>query len=73
MLIIQNLCFKISGKTLFDSTSVTVPKGHKIGLVGRNGTGKTSLFKLIRNEWSPETGTINIPKNFIVGGVGDFS
>ena len=69
MLIIQNLSFKISGKTLFDNTSVTVPKGHKIGLVGRNGTGKTSLFKLIRNEWSPETGTISIPKNFKVGGV----
>ena len=69
MLIIQNLSFKISGKTLFDNTSVTVPKGHKIGLVGRNGTGKTSLFKLIRNEWSPETGAISIPKNFIVGGV----
>ena len=69
MLIIQNLSFKISGKTLFDSTSATIPKGHKIGLVGRNGTGKTSLFKLIRNEWSPETGTINFPKNFIVGGV----
>ena len=48
MLKLQNISFAIDGKPLFDNASATIPTGHKAGIVGRNGTGKTSLFRLIR-------------------------
>ena len=69
MLNIQNLSFRIEGRLLFDNASANIPKGHKVGLVGRNGTGKTTLFRLIKNEWTPESGLIFVPKDYKVGGV----
>ena len=69
MLNIKKLSFSIGGVALFDEASVNIPTGHKIGIVGRNGTGKTSLFKLIKNEWGVDSGTIEIPKHFRIGGV----
>jgi ATP-binding cassette subfamily F protein 3 len=69
MLSIRNISFAIEGKPLFSDASATIPTGHKVGIVGRNGTGKTSLFRLIRNEWSLESGEIEVPRNFRIGGV----
>ena len=42
MLNIKKLSFSIGGTALFDEASVNIPTGHKVGIVGRNGTGKTS-------------------------------
>ncbi len=69
MLKIENISFAIDGKPLFESASVTIPTGHKAGIVGRNGTGKTSLFRLIRGEWILDAGSIEIPTRFRIGGV----
>ena len=69
MLNIKRLSFSIGGTSLFDEASVNIPTGHKVGIVGRNGTGKTSLFKLIRNEWTLDSGAIEIPSHFRIGGV----
>ncbi len=69
MLKLQNISFAIDGKPLFDNASATIPKGHKAGIVGRNGTGKTSLFRLIRGEWALDSGSIEIPAKFRIGGV----
>ena len=69
MLKIQNLSFSIEGKPLFENASAVIPTGHKVGIVGRNGTGKTSLFRLIRGEWGVDTGEIDYPSHFRVGGV----
>ena len=49
--------------------SATIPAGHKVGLVGRNGTGKTTLFKLIRGELALEGGDISLPSRARIGGV----
>jgi ATP-binding cassette subfamily F protein 3 len=46
-----------------------IPEGHKVGLVGRNGTGKTTLFRLIRGELTLETGRVSVPKGAKIGGV----
>ncbi|MEM1066441.1 MAG: ABC-F family ATP-binding cassette domain-containing protein, partial [Pseudomonadota bacterium] len=46
-----------------------IPAGHKVGLVGRNGTGKTTLFRLIRGELALEAGDIALPKAARIGGV----
>ncbi|WP_089994522.1 ABC-F family ATP-binding cassette domain-containing protein [Cognatiyoonia koreensis] len=69
MLKISDITYSIQGRTLIEHTSVTIPAGHKVGLVGRNGTGKTSLFKVIRGEWVLDTGSVNIPRGWKIGGV----
>ena len=69
MLKIQNISFSIEGKPIFENASALIPIGHKIGIVGRNGTGKTSLFRLIRGEWELDSGQIEYPSYFRVGGV----
>jgi energy-coupling factor transporter ATP-binding protein EcfA2 len=62
MLQIDNLVFNGWGRRFFDSASVTLPAGAKVGLVGRNGVGKSTLFKLILGELIPDGGEIGLPK-----------
>ena len=69
MLIIQDLSFRIEGKLLFSEAGAIIPAGHKIGIVGRNGSGKTSLFKLIKGDWYPEGGSISVPSHYRIGSV----
>lgn len=69
MLHINDLTFRIGGRTLFDKATVAIPPKGATGLVGRNGTGKTSLFRMITGEWHPETGSISLPRNARIGGV----
>ncbi|MBW7921412.1 MAG: ABC-F family ATP-binding cassette domain-containing protein [Rubellimicrobium sp.] len=69
MLRIDDISFSIEGRPLFDHASAVIPAGHKVGLVGRNGTGKTTLFRLIRGELALEGGAIEVPKGARIGGV----
>ncbi len=69
MLTISNISFAIEGKPLFENTSASIPTGHKVGIVGRNGTGKTTLFKLIKNQLTLDGGSIDVPGYFKIGGV----
>ena len=69
MLRIEDITYAVEGRPLFDGASATIPDGHKVGLVGRNGTGKTTLFRLIRGELALESGNISIPKRARIGGV----
>nr|ALS56261.1 putative glycosyl transferase family 1 protein [uncultured bacterium EIL4H10] len=69
MLKIHNLSFAIDSKPLFDNASAVIPNGHKVGIVGRNGTGKTTLFRLIRKEWEVDGGQIELPAESRIGGV----
>ncbi|MCE8545964.1 ABC-F family ATP-binding cassette domain-containing protein [Ruegeria pomeroyi] len=69
MLRIDNITYAVEGRPLFDGASAVIPDGHKVGLVGRNGTGKTTLFRLIRGELALETGTIALPRRARIGGV----
>jgi len=62
MLHIENLVYRIAGRPIFDGASVHVPAGHKVGLVGRNGTGKTTLLRLIDAEIHPDAGDIRLAK-----------
>ncbi|MCG7490664.1 ABC transporter ATP-binding protein [Vibrio sp. Of14-4] len=49
------------GKALLDNTSATIHPGDKVGLVGKNGCGKSTLFALIKNELSIDAGNFNCP------------
>ncbi len=60
MLSIRNLTYKIGARTLIEDSSVNIMDGWKVGLVGANGTGKSTLFKLISGELQADTGDINL-------------
>jgi ATP-binding cassette subfamily F protein 3 len=69
MLQIDNLVFDAWGRRFFDRASVTIPDGTKVGLVGRNGVGKSTLFKLIVGELAAQEGDILLPKAAKIGSV----
>jgi ATP-binding cassette subfamily F protein 3 len=63
-----NGLFKSYGRqVLFDNVGFTVNAGERVGLVGRNGHGKTTLFRLITGEEHPDSGTITVPNGYTVG------
>lgn len=69
MLRIDDLSYSVEGRPLLEHTSAVIPSGHKVGLVGRNGTGKTTLFRLIRGDLTLDTGNISLPRGARIGGV----
>ena len=69
MLHLNGLTYRIGGRLLLDGASAALPDGHKVGLVGRNGTGKSTLLKLIMGELVPEAGAASVPRNARIGSV----
>jgi ATP-binding cassette subfamily F protein 3 len=69
MLRLDDISYSVEGRPLIEHASAVIPTGHKVGLVGRNGTGKTTLFRLIRGELTLDTGTIEVPRGARIGGV----
>jgi ATP-binding cassette subfamily F protein 3 len=69
MLRIDNLVFDAWGRRFFDAASVAIPAGTKVGVVGRNGVGKSTLFRLILGDLVPLGGEILLPKNATIGSV----
>ncbi len=69
MLQINDLVFDAWGRRFFDQAGVTLPKDAKVGLVGRNGVGKSTLFKLILGQLIPGSGEIVLPKAARIGTV----
>lgn len=67
MLHINDLTFRIEGRPLFDKATLAINEGSKVGLVGRNGTGKSTLFRLIKGDVSPDDGEIRLRKNMRLG------
>ncbi len=67
MLAVNNLTISFGGRYLFDGICFNVNPEDRIGLIGRNGTGKSTLLKLIAGLEQPEEGTISKPNDFIVG------
>ena len=69
MLHIDNLTYRIGGRVLLENATANVPSGHKVGLVGRNGTGKSTLLRLIMGELETDSGSINLQRDTRVGTV----
>src|ERR1700742_3629566 len=69
MLHINDLTYRLGPRMLFDKATAALPEGGRVGFVGRNGTGKTTLFRVIANELHPEGGTINLPRSVRLGRV----
>ena len=69
MLSLQNLSIRAGTKLLFQGASLNIHPGQKIGLIGQNGTGKTTLFKTILGEHAIDEGQVAIPANWLIGSV----
>ncbi len=69
MLQITDLVFDAWGRRFFDGASVNIPKEAKVGLVGRNGVGKSTLFKLILGQLVLGSGEISLPRKARIGSV----
>jgi ATP-binding cassette subfamily F protein 3 len=69
MLHVNDLTYRIEGRMLFDQATFALPAKGKMGLVGRNGTGKSTLFRLIRGEIASETGEARVQKGAKLGWV----
>ncbi|RXJ76189.1 ABC transporter ATP-binding protein [Arcobacter sp. F155] len=67
MIQLKNLSKHFGEKTLFTDLNLILGQGQRVGLVGRNGTGKSTLFKLILGEEQADDGEILIPKNYKIG------
>jgi ATP-binding cassette, subfamily F, member 3 len=67
MLSISDISIRLAGRLLIDHTTVQITPGARVGLVGRNGTGKSTLFRAIRGELATESGTIAIPPRWRIG------
>jgi ATP-binding cassette, subfamily F, member 3 len=67
MLVIDDLTVRIAGRILIENTSVHIPAGARVGLVGRNGTGKSTLFNVIAGEHHAEQGHVEMPSRWRIG------
>jgi len=67
MIKIINLCKSYGGQILFSDASFNINSRERVGLVGRNGHGKTTLFRLILGQESPDEGSIGIPRHYRIG------
>ena len=72
LLSLSNISKSFGANLLFDGVSFTVEDGHKIGLVGVNGTGKTTLFKIIQDQMRYDSGEVYKAKNVNIGYVEQF-
>ena len=67
MIAINNLTFEIGARALYDDANWHIKPGEKIGLIGANGTGKTTLLKIIVGDYAPTRGTISMAKDIKIG------
>jgi ATP-binding cassette subfamily F protein 3 len=67
MLVIDDLSLRVAGRLLLDGASARIPAAARVGLVGRNGIGKTTLFRAIMHELPLEHGSIALPARARIG------
>lgn len=67
MIQLVNVTKSFGGRTLFEEVTFSLGNGEIIGLVGRNGTGKSTLFKIITGVESYDSGEVKIPKSYNIG------
>ena len=69
MLVLNQISLRRGVKLVLNQTSVTLQPGEKVGLVGRNGAGKSSLFSLLTNRLQSDAGDVSMPPRWRIGEV----
>ena len=69
MLNFKNISLHRGITQLFSDSSFTIHRGQKVGLTGANGTGKSSLFAMVRNELQVDEGDFTLPPNIAIAHV----
>ncbi|MCX7171139.1 MAG: ATP-binding cassette domain-containing protein [Proteobacteria bacterium] len=69
MILLRNLCFGRNGQLLVEDASLQLHPGWKIGLIGANGSGKSSFLSLLRNELHAESGDLELPNAWVLAHV----
>jgi ATP-binding cassette subfamily F protein 3 len=67
MVVVEDVSVSFGSRVLFEDASFTVGYGEKIGLVGRNGTGKSTFLKMMLGKIQPDSGSIDIPSYYTIG------
>src|SRR5258708_39255470 len=67
MLSINDIAVRIAGRLLIDDSTVQIVPGARVGFVGRNGVGESTLFHAIRGDLPTESGSITIPPRWRIG------
>lgn len=67
MITVDNVSVSFGSRVLFDDASFSVSYGEKVGLIGRNGTGKSTFLKMLLGGVEPDSGTIDIPSYYTIG------
>lgn len=67
MISINNLTFLIGSRALYDEANWHIKPGDRAGLIGANGTGKSTLLKIIVGEYAPTSGTVSMSKDLKIG------
>lgn len=63
----ENISLSYGGHTLLEDAGFTLQQGERCGLIGRNGTGKSTLFRLLSGEETPDKGRILFPRGYRIG------
>jgi ATP-binding cassette subfamily F protein 3 len=67
MLILDDITVRVAGRTLIENATARVTAGARVGLVGRNGTGKSTLFNVITGQLHAETGHVEVSPRWRIG------
>ncbi len=69
MIVLSDVTLRRGPQKLLSDVSISIHTGYKVGLTGANGTGKSSLFAMLRGELGQDEGTVSIPPNWVVAHV----
>ncbi len=67
MINVKNLSIAYSGNPIFEEANFIINASEKIGLIGKNGSGKSTFFKLMLQQIKPHEGTIDVPQGYKIG------
>ena len=73
LLEVENLSHTFEDKQLYKDSSFELNKGEHLGVVGQNGTGKSTLIKILLNEILPDTGTIKWQHGITIGNLDQYA
>ncbi|KAK0360611.1 hypothetical protein LTR94_026647, partial [Friedmanniomyces endolithicus] len=67
MLNLNGITVRLGGRTILDSASAALPPGSRVGLIGRNGAGKSTMVRVIAGLLEPDDGTLDMPRGARIG------